>query len=80
MPDTRVTSWHELNEQLYADSWNEPIRRFRSTFAFRGVWDAADDLSTSLSRMGDGYERQELHMLRNYRKYAGESTITYDKQ
>ena len=70
MSDIRASSWNDLHEHLYAGSWNEPIRRFRSTFAYRGIWDAADDLSTSLSRLGDGYERQELHMLRNFRKYA----------
>lgn len=78
MPDIRVTSWNDLNEHLYAGSWNEPIRRFRSTLAFRGVWDAADDLSTSLSRLGPGHERQELHMLRNFRKYAAGGSVPRD--
>jgi hypothetical protein len=78
MPDVRVSSWNELNEQLYAGSWNEPIRRFRSTLAYRGIWDAADDLSTSLSRMGTKYERQELHMLRTFRKYAARRSVPRD--
>ena len=78
MSDIRASSWNDLHEHLYAGSWNEPIRRFRSTFAYRGIWDAADDLSTSLSRMGDGYERQELHMLRNFRKYAVRGAVPGD--
>src|SRR4051812_17835672 len=78
MPDVRVSSWNDLNEHLYAGSWNEPIRRFRSTTAYRGIWDAADDLSTSLSRMGVGYEGQELHMLRNFRKYAAGGSVPRD--
>ncbi len=78
MPDIRVSSWTELNEQLYAGSWNEPLRRFRSTLAYRGIWDASDDLSTSLSRMGAGYEGQELHMLRNFRKYAAGGAVPQD--
>ena len=76
--DIRVSSWTDLAEQLYAGSWNEPLRRFRSTFAYRGIWDAADDLSTSLSRMGTGYDRQELHMLRNFRKYAAGGSVPGD--
>jgi hypothetical protein len=51
--DVRVSSWNELHERLFADAWNAPIRRFRSTFAYRGIWDAADDLTTSLARLGD---------------------------
>ena len=78
MPDIRATSWNDLIEHLYAGSWNEPIRRFRATMAFRGIWDAADDGSTSLSRLGDGYERQELHMLRNFRKYAVGGSVPRD--
>jgi hypothetical protein len=70
MADVRISSWSELNELLYTGSWNPEIHRFRSTFAYRGVWDAADDLSTTLSRMGPGYELRELHMLRTFRKYA----------
>ena len=78
MPDIRLTSWNDLNEYLYAGSWNEPIRRFRSTVAFRGVWDAGDDLATSLSRLGPGHERQEVHMLRNFRKYAAGGSVPRD--
>jgi hypothetical protein len=76
--EIRVSSWNELNEHLYAGSWNEPLRRFRSTFAYRGIWDAEDDLSTSLSRMGPNFERQELHMLRTFRKYAALRAIPRD--
>jgi hypothetical protein len=78
MSDVRVSSWNELNEQLYAGSWNEPLRRYRATVAYRGIWDAADDLSTSLSRMGTNYERQELHMLRTFRKYAARRSVPQD--
>src|SRR5687767_9493387 len=64
MSDLRVSSWNELQEQLFADTWNEQIQRFRSNFAYRGIWDAGDNLSTSITRLGLGYERQEVHMLR----------------
>jgi hypothetical protein len=68
--EVRVTSWNELNEQLYQGSWQEPLRRYRSTFAFRGMTDAAHDLQSSLRRLGGPYAKSEGHLLRNFRKYA----------
>ena len=71
--DIRVSSWSELQERLYAESWNDVLRRFRSRYAFRGVPGATDDLSTSLERLADEESaRFEMHMLRNFRKYAAQ--------
>jgi hypothetical protein len=70
MPDVRVTNWADLHERLYADAWNDLIRRFRTTYAYRGVWDAGADLVTSLARIGGDYARQEAHILRAFRKYG----------
>jgi hypothetical protein len=78
MSELRVSSWNELQEALYTGSWNPQIQRFRATFAYRGMWDAKDNLSTSLLRLGLGYERQELHMLRAYRKYAARDAVPRD--
>ncbi len=66
----RVQSWNELHERLYAESWREPLRRFRSPFVFRGQSSAAEPLHTSLSRQGPRARELEHHMLRNFRKYA----------
>jgi hypothetical protein len=69
----RARSWIELLEQLYENSWNRELRRFRSPFAFRGLADADQDLTNSLTRLACGYpdvEKLELAMLRNFRKYA----------
>jgi hypothetical protein len=52
MDEILVASWAELHEQLFADSWNEELGLHRSDFAFRGRADAADDLGTSLVRLG----------------------------
>jgi hypothetical protein len=68
-----IRSWAELMDALYAGSWDASIERFRSPWVFRGVCDASADLSTSLMRLGSGYEdlaRLESHILRNFRKYA----------
>lgn len=68
--DIRVTSWTDLTERLYADAWKPALGRFRSNFAFRGMQDANDDLTTSLRRLRGPIARQENHLLRNFRKYA----------
>jgi hypothetical protein len=77
--DIRVSSWGELQERLYAGSWHKGLRRFRSTFAFRGMWDAGADLATSLARLGGAVVgRQEGHLLRNFRKYARRDDVPGD--
>jgi hypothetical protein len=40
--EIRVSSWAELQEQLFADSRQPELRRFRSNFPFRGRNDAAE--------------------------------------
>jgi len=40
--EIRVSSWAELQEQLFADSRQPELRRFRSDIAFRGRNDAAE--------------------------------------
>ena len=70
MPDTRVSSWNELQERLYESSWQHGLRRFRSSFAFRGMPDVNDTLMTGLARLGASYEATEPHILRAFRKYA----------
>lgn len=63
-------SWTELSEVLFEGSWNEPLRRFRSPFAFRGNSDSRHRLQTALSRVGRNASTIESHLLRNFRKYA----------
>lgn len=72
----RAESWAELIDRLYQGSWDESIERFRSPFVFRGMPRLDCDLSTSLLRLGAGYEdigKLERHLLRNFRKYAHSS-------
>jgi hypothetical protein len=71
MAGHRVSSWIELQERLYADSWQQAIGRHRSRFVFRGVSDNDDSLTTSLYRMAHGRaEIIEPHLLRSFQKYA----------
>jgi hypothetical protein len=76
--DLRVTTWTELHERLYEGSWREPLGRFRSSFAFRGVASADYSLQTSLSRMSGAVDELERHMLRNFRKYAQREAVPHD--
>jgi len=76
--ELRVSSWAELQEQLFADSWQPELRRFRSNFAFRGRNDAAEDLRTSLLRLGGNAVSLEGHLLRNFRKYARRADVPFD--
>jgi len=74
MPETlRPSSWLELLDALYAESWNESLGRYRSPYAFRGQSIADEDLSSGLLRLAAGrpnVSQLELHLLRNFRKYA----------
>ncbi len=78
METARVESWLELQERLFAETWNADLGLHRSDFAFRGRSDAADDLSTTLVRLGGDPATLEGHLLRNFRKYAGLNQVPVD--
>lgn len=73
-----ITSWDELLHELFADSWNEDLRRFRSRFAFRGLNDSRYRLETTLMRLGGQYAELERHLLRNFKKYAHRNIVEGD--
>jgi hypothetical protein len=73
IPTVIVSRWNELIDELYRDSWDASIQRFRSPYVFRGLADACCPLNTRLVRLGAGHEdlyKLEGHLLRNFRKYA----------
>jgi hypothetical protein len=70
-----ISSWNELNERLYEETWNPEIKRFRANFVYRGMADREDDLRTSLARLGEGYGNLEHHLLRNFKKYARKNAV-----
>jgi hypothetical protein len=71
-------TWAELLTELYAEDWVEEIKRHRSSFAFRGMADAAWPMQTSLIRLGGQYQELEKHILRNFRKYAYRDVVEKD--
>jgi hypothetical protein len=80
MNEIRVSTWAELTEALYADSWHAEIGRFRSDFAFRGVELPEPELLTGLTRLGGNFAEMEGHLLRNFRKYAYRDAVPYDSE
>lgn len=74
----RVTSWAELTERFYAESWKEGLGRFRSDYAFRGLGSPARGLYTGLMRLGSQSAELEGHLLRNFRKYAYRDAVPFD--
>ena len=75
MRETRAESWLHLQEVLFAESWNAELGRFRSNFVYRGEGRTANELTTSLQRLGGPYARLERHLLRNFRKYAHRDAV-----
>jgi hypothetical protein len=76
--EIRVSSWAELTDVLYADSWKEDLGRFRSDFAFRGLEATGEESLTGLMRLGPDHPELENHLLRNFRKYAFRDAVPQD--
>jgi len=78
MNDVRVTSWAQLQEELFADAWQERLQRHRPTFVYRGRPHAEEKVQTSLARLGDESRELEGHILRAFRKYAAVGSVPRD--
>lgn len=76
MQETVVRTWDELQHELYKDSWNADLGRFRSRCAFRGLSDAGYRLETTLMRLKGNYLELENHLLRNFKKYAHRNVVS----
>jgi FRG domain len=74
--DVRVSSWEELNTQLYENTWNPILQRFRSDYAYRGMSLSDKDLTTTLMRLGGNFHELEAHLLRNFKKYARQGSVS----
>ena len=79
MTEDRVESWLELQGLLFADSWNDELGLFRSSYAYRGCPDAAGDLRSGLHRLG-GDTALERQLMRAFRKYAMQDAVPHDTE
>ena len=77
MSDIRVTSWIELQEAVFTNSWQDELSRFRSNFVFRGAPRVTHGLETSLQT--GHFEDHEIHLLTSFRKYALRSAVHGDR-
>ena len=73
--DHVAASWEDLQRLLFQDTWDARIGRFRSPFVYRGSRSRHYQLDTSLQRLGGEYHHLEHHLLRNFRKYARDTTV-----
>lgn len=73
-----VESWGEFQDKLFFDTHDNRIDRYRSSYIYRGINNAQDPLSTSLSRLGGEYAKLEKHLLRNFMKYAHTNEVSGD--
>src|SRR5688572_16134271 len=76
MSDVRVSSWLELQQALFDNTWQAPLLRHRSQFVFRGVPRVSHALESSLQT--GGLEAHEAHMMCCFRKYALRSAVHGD--
>ena len=75
MNEITVSSWNELQTELFTDSWNEKLGRFRSRYAFRGLSDSNYKLESRLARHGGDFRKLEKHLLRNFNESCEQSYI-----
>lgn len=78
MLDVVVNSWSQLQDELFADAWNEELGRYRSRYAFRGLSETTYNLETTLTRLGGDFAMLENHLLRNFKKYARHNVVEQD--
>lgn len=80
MNEVLVSNWAELNDALFESTWNPNIRRFRSTFAYRGLAVENWPLTNSLSRLGAPYPMMEQNLLKQFKKYAHPHIVDRDTE
>jgi len=73
--EVRAANWIELNRELFENTWNADLRRFRSNHVYRGMSWAGEDLRTGLMKLGGNIRHLEYHILRNFKKYARQDAV-----
>lgn len=78
MNEITVSTWAELIDRLFDESWNPELHRFRSPYVFRGPSDESYQLKSGLIRLGGNYHELKRNLLRNFRKYAHRTVVQQD--
>jgi hypothetical protein len=78
LDEVRISGWRELHEALFEEAWNPEIKRFRSSYAFRGLNLNHDKIENSLMQLGANFSNMEKHLIRNFRKYAHKDVVEFD--
>lgn len=73
-----ISTWDQLQSEVFRDSWDPALQRHRSHHLFRGVSQARFDTRTSLAKLGGQYWDLEFHVLRAFRKYATRQQVPFD--
>jgi hypothetical protein len=77
--DIVVSSWAQLCDEVYYDSWKSHMKRYRTDFAFRGLSDVNYPLQSSFIRHCGERPDLEYHIMRAFRKYARTSEPFFTK-
>ena len=70
MRQLTVHSFIELQTEVFRDTWNDQLMRYRDNRVYRGMGDAAWTMEPALNRACPHDLGLEKHMLRSFRKYG----------
>ena len=73
-----METFAQLHDELFADSWQEDLGRFRSNFALRGRARSGEGLETTLQLLRGDAASVEAPLLRSFRRYANRNDVPYD--
>ena len=70
MKEKTVHSFIELQNEIFSDTWNGHLMRYRDNRVYRGMGNAAWTMEPALNRACPHDLGLEQHMLRSFRKYG----------
>jgi 8-oxo-dGTP pyrophosphatase MutT (NUDIX family) len=67
----KVSTWQDMENELFFDSWWDDLNRYRTKYLFRGLSNSRHTLATAIQRLNPFPLAQlERLMLRQFQKYA----------
>ena len=68
--DETISTWPQMIEELFAHAWDPELKRHRSPYVYRGCSVDDDELSPTITRLGNHHPRVEKLLLSDFRQYA----------